>query len=455
MKRQLILLVTGLCLVTLLSLIEKSFAGNPLVTHVHSADPSAHVWPGDDRVWIYASHDEPGTNTHHTMASYHVFSSTDLVNWVDYGRVLHVKDVSWAASHAWAIDAALWKGTYYLVYCMQEKGTGIFRTGLAISPVPQGPFTDIGFIQGIDWGQDPALFVDDDETPYLFWGCGGGCFGAQLTEDLKSVVPGTMVDLKEQLFEVFEGPWVHKYQGKYYLTYPGLPGGEWPENMYYAIADKPLGPYKSMGKYMPEFEGRSGTNHGSVIQYQGKWIFFYHSAHLSGGKSECRNLMADFLDYNDDGTIKPMSPTKAGVAIGIKPAPSRTTILLEAEHGKTSGGELLGTAVGSERAGFSGPGYVFGFDQPNDRVTVLAQVAKDSKFRLKIGYAAAQGDQEANVLVRYIMIKNVKFPQTDTFTELDLGIVELKEGDNLIHVLRDRHSGNIEVDYIKLEQILE
>lgn len=165
--------------------------------------------------------------------------------------------------------------------------------------------------------------------------------------------------------------------------------------------------------------------------------------------------MADFLDYNDDGTIKPMSPTREGVAMGVKPGPSRTTILLEAEHGPATGGELLGTAVGSERAGFSGPGYVLGFDQPNDRVTVLAQVARDCKFRMKIGYAAPQGNQEANVLVRYIMLKNVKFPQTDTFTELDLGIVEMKEGDNLIHVLRDRHSGNIEVDYIKLEQILE
>ena len=43
------------------------------------------------------------------------------------------------------------------------------------------------------------------------------------------------------------GPWLHKYNGKYYLSYPGLVGGEWPEKMFYAVADKPLGPYTFKG----------------------------------------------------------------------------------------------------------------------------------------------------------------------------------------------------------------
>lgn len=63
---------------------------------------------------------------------------------------------------------------------------------------------------------------------------------------------------------------MHKYQGKYYLCYPGLPHGQWLEEMYYAIADKPLGPLKSMGKYIPVFEGHSGTNQGSIIEFHGQ-----------------------------------------------------------------------------------------------------------------------------------------------------------------------------------------
>jgi hypothetical protein len=75
-------------------------AGNPLIPHVYAADPSAHVWPGDDRLWLYTSDDRPETDTHDTMASYHVFSTTNLVDWMDHGMVLHLKDVAWAANLA-------------------------------------------------------------------------------------------------------------------------------------------------------------------------------------------------------------------------------------------------------------------------------------------------------------------------------------------------------------------
>jgi len=223
---------------------------NPIIPTVFSADPSAHVWPGDDRIWVYASHDQPGTNTHDSMVSYHVFSSTDMVHWMDYGPALHLKDVKWAISHMWAIDAVLWKGTYYLVYCAVERESGAFKTGLATSPVPQGPFEDIGFIEGVEIGQDPALFVDDDRAPYLFWGQCGVCFGCRLTDDLRAAVPGTTVDLTGQLTWVFEGPFVHKYREKYYLSYPGLFEKKWPEIMFYATAEHPLGPYAFQGEYI-------------------------------------------------------------------------------------------------------------------------------------------------------------------------------------------------------------
>lgn len=448
----------GLFILVFLSLVPAiSRAGNPLIPYVYAADPSAHVWPGDDRLWLYTSHDQPGANSHDSMQSYHVFSTTNLVDWTDYGRVLHLRDVKWAGSHMWAIDAVLWKGIYYLVYCAQEKGDGIYRTGLATSPVPQGPFTDIGFIHGVDWGQDPALFVDDDGTPYLTWGCGGGCYAAKLNDDLKSVVPGTIVDLKKQLTWVFEGPWIHKYNGKYYLSYPGLPDGQWPEHMYYAVADKPLGPYTFQGKYMAGFKKMAGTNHGSIIKHKARWYFFYHSAWVSDGNSTCRNLMCDELHYNADGTIQMMTPTTNGVAVdGTAPAPSRCTILLEAENGKAAGGEIFDAVVATNLAGFSGTGYVTGLDRVNKSVTVLAQVAKAGQWRLKIGYASPSGDQTNRVSVNAFNLKDLKFPKSETFTELDAGIVNLREDDNFIKLTypnRTPNPNNILVDYFKLEMI--
>jgi hypothetical protein len=441
-------------------------AGNPLIPTVLSADPSAHVWPGDERLWVYASHDEPGTNTHDTMASYHVFSTTDLVNWTDYGSVLHLKNVSWAGSHMWAIDCVRWKGTYYLVFCAKEKGTGIFRTGLATSAVPQGPFTDIGYIQGVEWGQDPALFVDDDGAPYLFWGAGGSCSAARLSDDLRSVVPGSVVNLTSQLKDVFEGPWVHKHRGKYYLSYPGLPGGQWPEVMFYATADQPLGPYEFRGQYIPYFEGQAGTNHGSIVRYKDRWFAFHHSMWITG-LSEARNLMCDELEYNEDGTIKPIIPTREGVAIAGTPrGSSRVVMQLEAENGPAALGELRDVDVATSRAGYSGAGYVTRFTNPGAAVIVTAQVAAPTSWRLFIRYRAPDGDRRNKLLVNATSYddpaspnpqrfdKAIEFPKSEGWTVKDAGVVKLQSGNNTISLyVGPGATGGIDIDAFTLEPV--
>ena len=64
------------------------------IPHIYTADPSAHVWNDDpNTLWIYSSHDVHNTNHFFTMADYHVFSTTDMVNWIDHGRVLSLEDV--------------------------------------------------------------------------------------------------------------------------------------------------------------------------------------------------------------------------------------------------------------------------------------------------------------------------------------------------------------------------
>ncbi|MES2734518.1 MAG: family 43 glycosylhydrolase [Bacteroidota bacterium] len=442
-------LIKGLLLFFLIH-SNNCYSQNPLISHIYAADPSAHIWPNDaNKLWLYTSHDVAGTNHHATMFDYHVFSTTDLVNWVDYGRVLSVDDVDWAISHAWAIDAVLRKGKYYLIFCMTEKKTGMFRTGLAVSDVPQGPFTNMGFIQGVEWGQDPALFVDEDNTPYLYWGAGGRISAAQLTDDLKSVVAGTKVDLTQQLLECYEGPWVHKYKGKYYLSYPGLSKGQWPEEMYYAISEKPLGPFKYHGKYIPTFKGYSGTNHGSIIKYKNQWIAFHHSATLSGGISETRNLMADYLYYNTDGTIKSIIPDSLGLSKG---KPTNCIVFLEAENGKPAGGRLEGTYVDTSVGDYSGKGYVTGFDVRQDYVEVLVQVAKDMKANLTIKLSAEK-DFAADILVGAKMLAGwdgLKLKKTAGWEEINLGEVQLKEGDNKIR-FTSHTNVNLKIDYFKIE----
>jgi Glycosyl hydrolases family 43/delta endotoxin len=450
--------------------------GNPIAAHIFAADPAAHVWPDDpDTVWLYTSHDHAEANNFESMTDYHAFSSRDLVNWTDHGQILSVKNVPWAASHAWAVDAAFYQGRYYLIFCMKDQTQGVFLTGLAVSDRPEGPFHDIGTIKGSEWGQDPALFIDEDQQPYLYWGHDYTIYAAKLTKDLREIIPDSRVELTRQLKDSYEAPWVNKIEGKYYLSYAGIPGRKWPENLYYARADHPLGPYESMGPFLGDFPLAAATNHQSIISFKGKWIAFYHSAWGSAGNSYTRSLMADFLEIGEDAKWKPVVPSMKGITGGVKPS---SRIWLEAENGSAAGGNLVATHPATELKGFSGTGYVTGFaiksehaaayyaaakDCPNclkrssvGSVQVLAQVAFQQRYHLRIRYAAPQ-DTKIDLLVGNLMIK----PGTDSpnaftlpssptdFVTLDLADIPLKAGDNLI-TLRTKENLDVMIDAFEL-----
>jgi hypothetical protein len=428
-------------------------AQNPLISHIYAADPSAHVWPDNpNRLWLYTSHDQNGTNHHSTMFDYHVFSTEDLVNWTDHGRVLSVDDVDWAISHAWATDAVFWKGNYYFVFCMRNKeNSDLFRMGLAISNRPEGPFKSIGQIRGVDQGMDPAIFVDDDNQPYLIYAHKRTCFIGKLSDDLMSVNNITAVKETPQLQE---GPWLHKYNGRYYLSYPGLRDDQWPEVMYYSVADNIMGDYKPMGQYIPHFEGQAGSNHGSIVKFKDNWIAFYHSSFLSKGNGYERNLMADFLLYDKDGKIQPIIPTKQGITGG---KPVICNIRLEAENGKAAGGRLVGTYAENSAPGFSGNGYATGFNHAEEFVEVLAQVAFEKKFTLEIGYAAEHSRKIA-VCVNDFMLngdyaawKDIVIPATNGFSTAKIGEITLKPGDNRIKLMSV--NGNLKLDYFILKPL--
>ena len=73
--------------------VELQMPGNPFITELYLADPSAHVWD-DGRLYVYPSHDVATPRGCDLMDGYHVFSTTDMVNWTDHGEFLHSRDVS-------------------------------------------------------------------------------------------------------------------------------------------------------------------------------------------------------------------------------------------------------------------------------------------------------------------------------------------------------------------------
>ncbi|RWA13228.1 hypothetical protein EKO27_g1841, partial [Xylaria grammica] len=98
----------------------------PLITHLYTADPSAHVFEG--KVYIYPSHDREtdiqfnDNGDQYDMADYHVFSTSSLDPpyaegaVTDHGVVLRAEDVPWVSKQLWAPDAATKNGKYYLYF---------------------------------------------------------------------------------------------------------------------------------------------------------------------------------------------------------------------------------------------------------------------------------------------------------------------------------------------------
>ena len=325
--------------------------GNPLITHMYSADPSARVF--GDTLWVYPSHDKDDARSF-SMEDYHVYSTTDMKTWKDHGVIFNpIKQTTWAKSAAWAPDCVYRNGKYYLYYPTDKR-----HIGVAVSDKPYGPFHDPlgrpllsidspGVICDRDF-IDPCVFIDDDGQAYLFVGQNTVCC-VKLNEDMISY--DGKVHIIEGVKDFFEAVWVHKRNGIYYLSYSDGPFHGHEPQIAYCTSRSPLGPYTYQGVILDPVN--SGTNHASIVNYKGADYLFYHTADLSISirpKYHCgvrRSICCDTLHYNADGTIRKVQPTlnaeklkmqnvdvrrrQALVAGSIKPTsfPDRKTVLGE------------------------------------------------------------------------------------------------------------------------------
>src|SRR5882762_5365605 len=159
----------------------KKYLSQPLVSHIYTADPSAHVFNG--RIYIYPSHDtatgipEDDLGSHFNMMDYHILSMDSIGGKVtDHGVALDIKDIQWAGRQLWAPDAAFANNTYYLYFPVKDK-RDVFRIGVATSAKPEGPFKpEKAPITG-SYSIDPCVFRDDDGSYYMYF---GGIWGGQL-----------------------------------------------------------------------------------------------------------------------------------------------------------------------------------------------------------------------------------------------------------------------------------
>ncbi len=327
-----------------LSTISPCFAVNPFIHSIYTADPSGHVW-GDGRMYVYASHDIDPNQGCDLMDRYHVFSTADMVNWIDEGEILNASQVPWGRPEGgfmWAPDCAYKNGTYYL-YFPHPSGSGAawgstWKIGIATSTQPASGFTCQGYIAGLESLIDPAVFVDDDGQAYFYYGGGGVCKGGKLKANMTEI-DGTMQPM-QGLTDFHEATWVHKRNNIYYLSYADNHSDTTGDNrMCYAISNNPLGPWTYKGVVMNPTD--SYCAHGSIVEFKGQWYVFYFSSATS--KNDwLRVICVDKLNYNSDGTIQLVTQTTSGVPAAGPAAPAQPVLgTYEAENAVLGGGATV------------------------------------------------------------------------------------------------------------------
>ncbi|MDR0456596.1 MAG: family 43 glycosylhydrolase [Treponema sp.] len=365
---------------------------NPLMTQNFGADPFALVY--DERVYVYMTGDTPvpgaggviPQNTYDNITTIRILSSSDLVNWTEHPEI-KVAGASGAAkwaSRSWAPAAAYrevnGQAQFYLYFANGAGGIGVLT-----ADSPTGPFTDpvnkalinsaTPNCNNVVWLFDPAVFVDDDGTGYIYFGGGtptntgedlwGGAAHtnhampgtirvAKLGSDMTSLA-GDPVKLEAPFS--FEDNGCFKRGNTYYYTYCTNRGVDAfaandPENhpeavqigkgmtIAYMTSDNPMSGFTLGNMILTNpgemFSIKGGNNHHAIFQFRGKWYIVYHSrllAHAMGlddeGKASAagegyRSTHVDQVNIQSNGTIDRVNGTRSGPARAANFSPFRS-----------------------------------------------------------------------------------------------------------------------------------
>ena len=269
-----------------------------------TADPAIRVF--GDTYYIYPTTDRPNWNT----TEFAVWSSKNLVTWKKEGVFMDLsRDLAWATNKAWAPDCIERDGKYYFYFCANHN------IGVAIGDTPVGPFKDalgrplIEDAKIKTFSIDPHAFIDDDGQAYLYFGNGTPTV-YKLNRDMISF-DGPPVEFK--LKEFREGIVVFKRAGKYYFMW-SIDDARSPNyRVGWGIADSPFGPVKSPEKDFIVLQKNGpavATAHHGVVNVPGtdRWYVAYHRHAIPDGSGYQREVCLARMEFNADGSIKPMDP---------------------------------------------------------------------------------------------------------------------------------------------------
>lgn len=213
--------------------------------------------------WLFASHNEG------------YWHSSDLYNWI-YVHVaannpVHSEFAKFAPATV-VVDGVL--------YVTHSEGGSILK-----SSDPADPTSWVNIGKPYDWG-DPGMFLDDDGYVYVYEGLSDKepihVSKLDPKNNMKLVegpVDCCQSDMANRGFErsgdnnesdqrqpFFEGAWMNKYNGKYYLTYaaPGTEYGTYADGCFVSDSPWDLSPIVKTACYLESYRLMRGAGHGCV-----------------------------------------------------------------------------------------------------------------------------------------------------------------------------------------------
>jgi arabinoxylan arabinofuranohydrolase len=299
---------------------EKPHNGNPFLPGYYA---DATVLQTQGETYIFATEDPWGGN------DLGCWKSTDFTVW-------KLCTLNWPTKQAAASPTAnsnkVWapsviratNGRFYMYVSIGSEvwvGTADTPLGPWRNALGTKPLIPATFNRGYNM-IDAEVFQDTDGAAYLYWGSGlhwvnGHCFAVRLKPDMISF-DGEPKDVTPPNY--FEGPFMYKHAGRYYLMYSHGKATDSTYQVRYAIGDTPFGPFRE-GRNSPllstdEAQQILGPGHHAIFDHDGKTYIVYHRHSLPyDAKIVRRQLCMEELQFDADGEMHRVTPTQTGPAL--------------------------------------------------------------------------------------------------------------------------------------------
>jgi len=302
-------------LVLLMATQLNGFNQNPIIPNKGANDP--HIRIIDGKAYLSASHDRSIENDRFIMDDWWLWSSDDLVEW-KLEAVLKPEDtyIGKPYTRCWAPDFIKRNGKYYWYF-----SEGNEQTGVMVADNASGPWTDplgkpllASDLTPTD-EYDMGIVEDDNGDFYIVFGV-WDFYIAKLNEDMISLAEKPKKieirnphgpynqDGKSKKNRTDDKPFLHVYNGKYYLSW----------GCFYAMADNVYGPYDYKGSiiekesFAPGYDAPTWPNgfkqgrHGSFFEWHKQWYFTYCDISQTGNRF-FRDSFISYVHYKSNGEM--------------------------------------------------------------------------------------------------------------------------------------------------------